>query len=119
MGPAPVFVLQMAWFLVAWAVIARLVVWPWSQRLGIEASVAVWVAPQMFRVLGLGLLVPSLSPGMPSAFAVPTAIGDSVTAVLALSAFVALMQRRAPGFALAWACTMVGSADLLHRRARA
>jgi hypothetical protein len=65
-------------------------------------------------VLGLGLLVPNLSPGMPSAFAIPTAIGDSLTAALAVTAFVALERRHRAGMALAWACTLVGAADLLH-----
>lgn len=72
-----------------------------------------WVAPEMFRVLGVGLLVPSLSPGMPAGFAVPTPIADSLTAVLAARAFVGLQRgwRAARGFA--WACSIVGSLDLL------
>ncbi len=114
MNPTLVFGLQLVWFTVAWATLARLAVWPWSQGLGPHRSIAVWVAPQMFRVLGLGLLVPSLSPGMPSAFAIPTAIGDSLTAALALAAFVALQRGSRSGFSLAWACTVVGAADALH-----
>jgi len=31
--------------------------------------------PQMFRALGLGLLVPNLSPGISQEFAIPTAAG--------------------------------------------
>jgi hypothetical protein len=119
MSTTTVFAVQIVWFLVAWATLARLAVWPWSRRLSPEASVAVWIAPQMFRILGLGLLVPNLSPGMPSAFAVPTAIGDSLTAVLALFAFAALQRRHGAGFVLAWACTVVGAADLLHALSQA
>ena len=104
----------MAWFTTAWAVLARLVVWPWSQRLAPHQCVAVWVAPQMFRVLGLGLLVPNLSPGMPPEFAVPTALGDSLTAILAMAAFVALRRDQRSGTLLAWACTLTGVADGLH-----
>jgi hypothetical protein len=65
----------------------------------------------MFRVLGLGLLVPNLSPGMPASFAATTAVGDAITALLALTAFVALRRRARVGFGLAWACTLVGSLD--------
>jgi hypothetical protein len=113
-NPIAVFVIQMVWFATAWAVLARFVAWPWSQRLAPNHSVAVWVAPQMFRVLGLGLLVPNLSPGMPLEFAGPTAAGDSLTAVLALTAFVALQRNHRSGYALAWACTVTGSADGIH-----
>ncbi len=119
MNPAIVFALQFAWFSTVWAVVARLVVWPWSKQLTPRHQVALWIAPQMARVLGLGLLVPRLAPGMPSAFSVPTAIGDSLTAVLALSAFVTLQQERRMGFALAWACTLVGGADLAHAMVQA
>ena len=111
--PLPVFVFQLLWFLLVWASIARLVVWPWSRRLGANARVAVWIAPQMFRVLGLGLLVPMLAPGMPRDFAVATAIGDTATAVLALTAFVALHRDWPMAMTLAWSCTLVGSVDLL------
>jgi hypothetical protein len=109
----PVFVSQLLWLLLVWSAIAWLVVWPWSQRLSPEARLALWVAPQMFRVLGLGLLVESLSPGMPAEFAIATATGDSLTATLALLAFVGLRRGGRHGRAAAWACTIVGAADLL------
>jgi hypothetical protein len=67
----------------------------------------------MFRVLGVGLLVPNLSPGMPYDFALATAAGDSLTASLALGAFLALRRGSRRGRRLAWACTIVGTLDLL------
>jgi hypothetical protein len=67
----------------------------------------------MFRVLGAGLLVPNLSPGMPAEFAIATAAGDSLTAVLAASAFVGLRRGWSAARGLAWACTLVGSLDLV------
>ena len=76
-----------------------------------DARLSVWVAPEMFRVLGVGLLVPNLSPGMPAEFARSTAAGDSLTALLAALAFIGLRGGRRRG--LAWACTVVGSLDLL------
>jgi hypothetical protein len=113
MAPLAVFVAQFLWFLVAWSLLTYFVLWPRSASLPPDARLSLFVAPEMFRVLGLGLLVPNLSPGMPAEFAIPTAIGDSLTAVLATSAFVGLRLgwRRARG--LAWACTGVGSLDLL------
>ena len=113
MPPLAIFVLQFLWFLFAWSLIAYFVVWPWSARLPPDARLSAWVAPEMFRVLGAGLLVPNLSPGMPTEFAVSTAVGDSVTASLAALAFIGLRQGWPSARGLAWACTVVGSLDLL------
>ena len=82
MEPLAIFVLQFMWFLFAWSLIAYFVLWPWSARLSSNARLSVWVAPEMFRILGWGLLVPNLSPGMPTEFAVSTAAGDRIVAAL-------------------------------------
>lgn len=113
MQPIAFFVLQFLWFLLAWSLITRFVLWPWSARLAPDERLSVFIAPEMFRVLGVGLLVPNLSPGMPIEFALPTALADSLTAALAAAAFVALRQRWRAARGLAWACTIVGTADLL------
>jgi hypothetical protein len=111
--PIAFFILQFFWFLLSWSLIARLVLWPWSAVLPPDARLSVWIAPEMFRALGLGLLVPNLSPGMPATFAVPTALADSLTALLAAVAFVGLRRGWAPARGFAWACTVLGSVDLL------
>jgi hypothetical protein len=113
MEPLAVFVAQFLWFLLVWTAVARVVVWPWSLRLAPEARLSLWVAPEMFRVLGLGLLVQNLSPGMPRGFALATAAGDSLTASLALLAFLGLRRGWRAARGLAWACTLVGVGDLL------
>jgi len=111
--PLIIFVLQFLWFLFAWSLIAYFVVWPVSARLSPDERLSAWVAPELFRVLGLGLLVPNLSPGMPAEFALSTAAGDSLTALLAALAFVGLRQGWSAARGLAWTCTIVGSLDLL------
>jgi hypothetical protein len=113
MNPAPLFVLQFLWFLTSWAVLAELFVAPKLRGYATNDALAICIAPQIFRVLGVGLLVPSLSPGMPWSFAIPTAIGDSLTALLALISVVALRQRWQPARKVAWACNLVGGADLV------
>lgn len=113
MEPLAVFVGQFLWFLLAWSLITYFVLWPRSASLAPDARLSAFVAPEMFRALGLGLLVPNLSPGMPAEFAVPTAIGDSLTALLAASAFLGLRLGWRAARGLAWACTLVGSLDLL------
>jgi hypothetical protein len=110
--PAPLFVFQFVWFLAAWSVIAALFAAPVLRRYAVEDALAICLIPQLFRVLGIGLLVPNLAPGMPHEFALPTAIGDSTTAILAMLAVIALRQRWSFGRNAAWACTIVGVADL-------
>lgn len=113
MEPIVFFVLQFVWFLLAWSLITYFVLWPRSASLPPDARLSVFIAPEMFRVLGVGLLVPNLSPGMPAEFAVPTAIADSLTAVLAASAFIALRRGWRSARGLAWTCSIVGTIDLL------
>ncbi len=57
MEPLATFVTQFLWFLVVWSAVAYFVVWPWSLQLSADTRLCFWVAPQMFRALGLGLLV--------------------------------------------------------------
>ena len=113
MEPFAIFVVQFLWFLLAWTLIACFVVWPWTARLAPDARLSAWIAPEMFRVLGLGLLVPNLAPGMSTEFAASTAAGDSLTALLAALAFTGLRRGWPAARSLAWACTIVGSIDLL------
>lgn len=113
MEPIALFILQFLWFLFAWFLITYFVLWPRSAALPPDIRLSVWVAPEMFRVLGVGLLVPNLSPGMPADFAITTAAADSLTAVLAAFAFLGLRRGWGVARGLAWACTLVGSLDLL------
>jgi hypothetical protein len=111
MEPLAVFVAQFTWFLFAWSLIVYFVLWPWSARLAPAERLSVWIAPEMFRVLGLGLLVFNLSPGMPAGFAYATAAGDLLTAVLSAAAFVSLRRGWRAARPLAWSCTVVGLLD--------
>jgi hypothetical protein len=111
--PLVVFIAQFLWFLLAWSLITYYVLWPWSATLSADARLSAFVAPEMFRALGLGLLVENLSPGMPADFARSTATGDSLTAVLAAFAFVSLRRGWSGARRLVWACTVVGLLDAL------
>lgn len=112
MNPLPLFAFQLVWFLAAWSAIAALFVYPKLRELPEEDALAFCTVPQLFRVLGVGLLVPALSPGLPHEFAIPTAIGDSLTSMLALVAVIALRKRLSFARKAAWACNIVGAADL-------
>lgn len=112
METTAIFVVQLVWFLVAWSTLAVVLVAPRLAGLPGETALTIALAPQMFRVLGIGLLVPALAPELPRSFAIPTAIGDVTTAVLAWAAVLALHRRSPHGRRLAWACTLVGAGDL-------
>ncbi len=112
MSPTSLFTLQFLWFLIAWSAIATLVVGPAIRHLELNDRLSVWVAPHLFRALGIGLLVPNLSPGLPMSFALPTAVGDMVTAMLALASLIALRTRQRHARALVWVFNVFGSADL-------
>jgi hypothetical protein len=107
------FAAQLWWFALVWALITYFVLWPWSRRLALDARLSMWVAPEMFRVLGVGLLVENLSPGMPAEFGVATAVGDALTATLSVLSFVALRSGWSAARRLTWLSTLVGATDLL------
>ena len=58
------FALQWIWFLIAWMVVATFLVAPRVRRLDVHDALSIWIAPHLFRVLGLGLIVQNLSPGL-------------------------------------------------------
>lgn len=113
MEALPIFLTQFSWFFAAWSILTILVVWPWSLRFSPDRRLSFWIAPQMFRAFGLGLLVPNLSPGLSPAFALPVAAVDFFTAIVALLAFVGLFRGWRLALPLAWVCTVVGLTDLL------
>ena len=106
------FGIQFLWFVLVWAAITNLFVVPKIKVLEQNEQLVVWLSPQLFRVLGLGLLVENLAPSLPLSFALPTAIGDCLTALLALISIIALRQRWAWARKLAWVCNILGSLDL-------
>ncbi len=112
MTSTSLFALQFVWFLLAWSAIAALLVAPRLRGRDVYDELSVWVAPHLFRALGVGLLVPQLAPGMPLEFALPTAVGDGVTAMLALASLIALRRRGRYALALVWGFNLIGSLDL-------
>lgn len=112
MPPVFVFMVQFLWFLLVWATVAKIFLLPWINRLALNDQLAVCLLPQLFRILGVGLLVQNLAPGLPLEFALPTAIGDSLTSVLALISIIALHKRWSSARSLVLVCTAVGALDL-------
>src|SRR5262249_29915635 len=98
--------------LVAWSLVAWHFVWPALRERPRADALRPLLLLHSFRFLGLSFLVPGVvSPDLPSAFAVPAAVGDFVAMLLALAALAALRSRF--GVPLAWAFNIWGTADLL------
>ena len=68
-----------------------------------------------FRYLGLSFLVPGVvAADISSSFALPTAYGDFLTALLGLIAVVALRNHWGSAMPLVWTVNLVGTLDLLN-----
>jgi hypothetical protein len=108
-----IFTGQLLTALCAWWAIADYLIRPRLKGLDQNTRLSIWIAPQMFRIVGLGLLVPRLSPGMPLSFAFPTALGDGLTSLLSIVAFFALSGRSPDALKIAWVAAGVGILDLV------
>jgi hypothetical protein len=115
MPPAALLVGQMATSLIGWSLMFAWVVWPALARLSRRDALLPLVIVQCFRHIGATMLAPGVAAAtIPPEFAVPTAIGDTITVALALSAAVALRRRWKAAIALVWAMNVVGAVDMLH-----
>jgi hypothetical protein len=113
-------VLQFSLSLAAYAAIGGWFAWPWLRRRSCRTSLSVLLLPQLFRHVGVSLVVPEVvDPGMPEAFARPTAIGDTLTVLLAWVALVSLRMRRRFAIAAVWIFNVAGLTDLLLNLANA
>lgn len=113
-------VVQFSLSLAAYAAIGGWFAWPWLRARPRRTALSILLLPQLFRHVGLGLLVPELvEPGFPEAFARQTAIGDTVVVVLAWAALVSLRLRWRFAVAVVWTFNVVGLADLLLNLANA
>ena len=116
----PIFVLQMVLSLAAWGSIALWLVVPYVRTLPKRRALLLLLIPQMFRHIGVTLLVPGVvSPDIPAAFALPTAIGDTTTQLLAVLTIACLHQGWRYAFPMAWVTNTFGLIDLLLNGGRA
>ena len=92
---------------------------PWLETKPRATALSILVLPQTFRFIGVTLLVPGVvEPGLPDAFARPTAIGDTVTTLLAWVSLIALRAGWRLAIPAVWLFNLVGSVDLLLNLSR-
>ena len=91
-----------------------LFVWPWLQTKARVRRSPSSSSRRRFRFIGVTLLVPGVvEPGLPEAFAWPTAVGDTVTTVLAWLSLIALRAGWRLAIPAVWLFNLVGLGDLL------
>ena len=116
----PLFVLQVVLSFAAWGAIGAWLVAPYVLTLPKQRALFVLLIPQLFRHIGITLLVPGVvASEMPRSFAVPTAIGDTATQVLTLVALACLYRGWRHAVPLVWIVNTFGMGDLILNVERA
>jgi len=106
--------LQFTLSLLAYTALALWVVRPWLQTKPRATALSILIFPQTFRFIGVTLLVPGVVvPGLPEDFARSTAIGDTVTTLLAWLSLIALRASWRLAIPAVWLFNLVGIGDLL------
>jgi hypothetical protein len=114
MDPIRLLALQAFASLIAWTLVARLVVVPWARGRPLHRALAVVMLPLAFRHLGVTMLSEQVvRPTLDATFARHVAIGDGVTVALATISIVLLAGERRFALGTAWLANIVGFADLL------
>ena len=109
-----ILALQFTLSLVAYVALGFWFILPWLQTKPRATALSILVFPQTFRFVGVTLLVPGVvEPGLPEAFARPTAIGDTVTTILAWLSLIALRRGWRLAIPAVWLFNLVGLGDLL------
>lgn len=107
------FAVNFAGVFFAVAICGYVFVWPNIQGLAANRQLAICLAPQMFRLMALGLLHPLLSPDLAMEFAVPTVIVDVMVSLLAMLAVLLLHREHSLGRVTAAAALLLGSLHIL------
>jgi hypothetical protein len=111
--------LQFTLSLLAYVALGSWFIRPWLETKPSSTALAILVFPQTFRFVGVTLLVPGVvDPGLPEAFARPTAIGDTVTTALAWISLITLRAHSRFAIPAVWLFNVVGLVDLLLNLSR-
>lgn len=111
---ARLLLLQSAASLAGYSAVGWWFIRPWLQGKPARTALSILLLPQLFRHVGVTLLSPEIvDPTLPEAFARQTATGDTIAALLAWSALVALRVGWRHALAAVWVFNVVGLIDML------
>jgi hypothetical protein len=100
--------------LAAWAAMGWWFIRPWLAAKPRATALSILLIPQLFRHVGVTLLVTEIvDPSFPATMARQVAIGDTLAALLAWTALVALRVGWRRAEALVWVFNLVGLTDML------
>ena len=112
--PIPLLVLQFVLSLAAYAAVGWWFIRPWLQAKPARTALSILLIPQLFRHVGVSLLVPEIvDPTFPAAMARQTAIGDTAAALLAWVALVSIRVGWRHAMATVWAFNLFGLTDMV------
>ena len=113
MTPQLAFGISILFGFLAWGVVTRHYIWRALREKPRTDALRPILMLHAFRFVGLSFIVPGVvSPDLPRSFAVPAALGDLATAVLALLSLATLTHKG--GVLLVWAFNLLGTVDLLR-----
>jgi tellurite resistance protein TehA-like permease len=106
--------LQFAASLAGYVAVGWWFIRPWLQGKPARAALSILLLPQLFRHVGVTLLSEEVvDPTLPEAFARQTAAGDTLAALLAWGALIALRAGWRHALAAVWIFNVVGLTDML------
>ena len=115
MEPIVLFGIQFTLALAAYSLIAWWHVAPRLSRLPRYEALALVIWVHAFRIVGATILAPgAVAAAVPAEFRTMIGYGDMATAVLALTALVALRFRVSGAITLVWLCLAVGLLDTVN-----
>ena len=110
-----ILVSGMTFGIINYTLIAKWFIIPALGKVPRSAALLPLILLHCFRYIGMSFLLPGVvSANISPAFAVPTAYGDLITAILALIAVVALRNQWGIAMVLVWVFNVVGTVDLLN-----
>lgn len=109
-----IFILQVIFSIAVWSLLAKWILAPALKSLPLNQSLFWLILPHASRHIGMVFLVPGVVlETLPNSFAVTTAYGDLLSAVLAVIAMLALRAKWSGALALVWVFNFVGTVDLI------
>ncbi len=110
-----IVVVNLTLSLVAFILIAKWYVVPWTKRVPLEVALQPLLLLHSFRHLGLMFLVTGVvSSELTGSFAAPAAFGDLLASLLAFLALMALRFKWRATIPLVWIFNIEGTLDLLY-----
>jgi hypothetical protein len=112
--PLTIFGTQLVFSILVWSLLAKWFAIPKLSLVKWETAVLILIIPHMFRHIGLSFLVPGIPvEPLPNLFALPTAYGDFISAILAIITMIAIRNHRSFAVPLIWVFNTFGTLDLL------